>query len=342
MSKSNFVWATLVVGLMLACSSEDEGIGLPDPSSGRGNEPEKVATAEEVAEQKRGDVDCPAEIATPAPDNRIVGFPYTKYMNAVINVDQSASVLMTSIAGARALRVPEDRWVYLLASAEGTDRWFVSDRRDYHSSPAMRAAGERALEAAGITVDSVTHLDLYSCFPAALQITRDMLGMTEDDPRALTVTGGLPYAGGPVNNYTMHAIATMIKKIRKEPGAVGLVTGLAWYMTKYAVGIYGAERPARSWQRAEAYDDAVHGTAAVPSLSVEANGRGVIETCTVLHDREGMPKRGIVVGRLDDGRRFIANTPDERVALDVLMADDAVGRRGRVAAADGINLFRPE
>jgi acetyl-CoA C-acetyltransferase len=272
----------------------------------------------------------------------MVGFPYTKYMTAVINVDQSAALLMTSVAGARALQVPEDRWVYPLASAEGTDRWFVSDRPNYHSSPAMRVAGERALAAAEITIDNVTHLDLYSCFPSAVQITRDMLGMTEDDPRTLTVTGGLPYAGGPVNNYAMHSIATMIQRLRRDPGTVGLVTALGWYMTKYAVGVYAAGQPARPWRRAEYYDDAAHGTEPAPALSVEANGRGVIETCTVVHDREGKPARGIVVGRLDDGSRFIAVTPEDPTAVEALMGDHVVGQRGHVRTADGFNLFNPD
>lgn len=283
-----------------------------------------------------------AEVATPTSDNRIVGFPYTKYMNAVINVDQSAALLMASVAAARALAIPEDRWVYLWASAEATDRWFLSDRHHYHGSPAMRAAGGRALAAGGIDIGSVAYFDLYSCFPSALEIARDMLGIREDDPRALTVTGGLPYAGGPVNNYTMHAIVTMMEKLRAAPGTLGLITALGWYMTKHAIGIYSSAPPARPWHWTEAYDDAIHGTGRVPSLAVEANGRGVVETCTVVHDREGLPKLGIVIGRLDDGRRFIANTPEDRTAFEALMVDTAVGQRGRVAATDGVNRFSPE
>jgi acetyl-CoA C-acetyltransferase len=136
------------------------------------------------------------EIATVTPSNRMVAFPYPKLMNAIIEVDQAAGVLMTSVAEARALGIPRERWVHLWGTGQAHDRWFVSDRVDYVSSPAIREAGRQALDAAGIAIDRVDHLDLYSCFPAAVQIGRDMLGIAADDPRPLTVTGGLPYFGG--------------------------------------------------------------------------------------------------------------------------------------------------
>src|SRR5262249_34257565 len=130
------------------------------------------------------------EIATIASANRMIGFPYPKMMNAIIEVDQAAAVLMTSVAEARALGIPQDRWVYLWGTGQAHDRWFVSERVDYTSSPAIREAGRQALDAAGIAVDRVDHLDLYSCFPAAVQIGRDMLGIAADDPRPLTPPAG--------------------------------------------------------------------------------------------------------------------------------------------------------
>src|SRR4029077_8013857 len=184
---------------------------------------------------------APDEIATPGPSNRMIGFPYPKLMNAIIEVDQAAAVLMTSVAEARALGIPRDRWVYLRGTGQAHDRWFVSERVDYTSSPAIREAGRQTLDSAGITIDRVDHLDLYSCFPAAVQIGRDMLGIAPDDPRPLTVTGGLPYFGGPGNNYSMHDIAETMARGRTRPGSIGLVTALGWYLTKHAVGIYAGE-----------------------------------------------------------------------------------------------------
>jgi acetyl-CoA C-acetyltransferase len=280
------------------------------------------------------------EIATPTATNRYIGYPYTKYMNAVLDVDQAAAVLLTSAGEARALGIPRDRWVYLWASADAVDRWFVSERRNYHSAPALRVAGARVLAAAGVGIDRVRYFDLYSCFSSAVETARDMLGIPASDERSLTVTGGLPYAGGPGSNYTTHAIATMLGRLRADPGALGLVTALGWYITKHAVGIYGAEPPPNGWRRAEPYDDAAAPATDAPALAETPSGAGTIETYTVMHERDGTPVRGLVIGRLAaDGRRFLANTPPDREVLEGLMGTEGVGRRGHVCTVDGTNRF---
>src|SRR5207253_9022222 len=130
-------------------------------------------------------------------------------------------------------------------AADAHGRWFSSDRVNYHSSPAIRAAGQHALRMAGIDLAQVDCFDLYSCFPSAVQIGRDMLGIPADDPRPLTVTGGLPYHGGPGNNYVTHAIATLMDEVRAAPGTRGLLTSLGWYLTHHPVGIYGSALPGR-------------------------------------------------------------------------------------------------
>src|SRR5262245_35239315 len=52
------------------------------------------------------------EIRTPGPDNRWVSWPYTKVMNANNAVEQSAGLIVCSVARAEALGVPRDRWVF--------------------------------------------------------------------------------------------------------------------------------------------------------------------------------------------------------------------------------------
>lgn len=284
-----------------------------------------------------------AEIARVTPKNRLIGFPYPKYMNAIMEVDQSASLLMTSVGTARELGIHPSRWVYLWGCADAHDSWFVSERVNYHSSPAIRTAGERALATAGVEIGDIDFFDLYSCFPSAVQIGRDMLGIAAADQRPLTVTGGLPYHGGPGNNYVTHAIATMMERLRATPGSKGLVSGLGWYITKHSIGIYSTQPPEHPWRREDPatyqseLDRMPH-----PELVVAANGRGVIETYTVIHDRDSTPMRGIVIGRLEDGRRFLANTRGDRAVLEELMAREAIGRRGTVTAAAGGNTFELE
>ncbi len=274
----------------------------------------------------------------------MIGFPYPKYMNAIMDVDQAAAVILTNVATAKRLGVPREKWVYLWGSGDATDHWFLSERENYHTSPAMRAAGRDAMAQAGVEIGAISHFDLYSCFPCAPQIGAAMLGIAEDDPRELTVTGGLPYAGGPGNNYSTHAIAAMVEKLRARPDALGMVTGVGWYLTKHSAGIYGAEpppqpRPRRSPKETQAEIDA----APHPTLQEAPVGGGRIETYTVLHDRDGAVETGLLIGLLDDGSRFWANTPPDRDLLETMEREEFIGCRGTVKhdAATTLNVFTP-
>lgn len=283
------------------------------------------------------------ELTTITAQNRIVGFPYPKRMNAIIDVDQAAALLMTSVGHARALGIPEDRWVYVWGTGEAHDKWLVSERVSYAHSPAIREAGRQALAAAGVGIERVAHFDLYSCFPSAVQMGRDALGIPRDDPRPLTATGGLPYFGGPGNDYSMHGIAEMLPRLRGRADTLGLVTALGWYVTKHAVGVYGGGPKPGPWVRedpkaAQARLDAEAGPVLVEEPPA---GPATIETYTVVHGRDGAPIRGIVVGRLEDDRRFLANTPDDPAVLEGLEAREGIGVRGRVSTADGTNRFDP-
>jgi acetyl-CoA C-acetyltransferase len=276
--------------------------------------------------------------------NRMVGFPYPKLLNAIMEVDQSAGVIVASERKARELGVPEDRWVYLHGCADAADLWFPLDRQDFHSSPAMRLTGQHALEMAQVGLQRIDFIDLYSCFPVAVEIGAEELGLSLDDPRGLTVTGGLPYAGGPGNNYAMHSIATMMGKLRAKPGAYGLVTANGWYLTKQSTGVYSGARPKAPFERQDPgvlqrqIDALPH-----PAVTETPQGAAKIETYTVVHRREG-PFLGIVVGRDDSDRRFVAHTPNDPETLASLEQGEQVGRGGRVGPApDGhTNLFIPD
>ncbi|MDP9238353.1 MAG: acetyl-CoA acetyltransferase [Chloroflexota bacterium] len=284
------------------------------------------------------------EIATPGPDNRYIGFPYPKYMNAIIDVDQGAALLLTSVAEARRVGIPEERWVYLWGCGDATDHWYVTERVDYHSSPAIRAAGQRALSMAGTTIDDIRHFDIYSCFPSAVQISRDMLGIAPDDVRPLTVTGGLPYFGGPGNNYVTHSIASMVEKLRADRGALGLVTANGWYVTKHAAGVYSTDPPRGDWSRtAPKIDQSQIDTDPHPVLIAEPSGPATVGTYTVIFGREGAPERGIVIGRTAANERFIANTPSDRRTLESMTKHEMVGAKGSVRTGAGdINIFTPD
>jgi acetyl-CoA C-acetyltransferase len=286
----------------------------------------------------------PEEITMVRPDNRWVSFPYPKLMNSIIEVDQGAALLVTGSETARELGIPEAKWVHLHGCGEGIEKWLVSERVNYYSSPAIRAATQRALGMAGVKVDEIDMFDLYSCFPSAVELALDALGIAADDPRPLTLTGGLSYAGGPGNNYVTHSIATAVQRLREKPGSCALVTGLGWFATKHSAGVYSTTAPSGDWHRTDpAIDQATIDADKSPPLAVEAHGEASIETYTVGFGREGEPDVGIVIGRLADGKRFVANTPADAGLLWSMTREEFVGRAGRVDhdAASQRNVFTP-
>ena len=284
------------------------------------------------------------EVVTVTDQNRMISFPYPKYLNAIMEVDQSAGVIIASVRKARELGVPEEKWVFLHGCADASDLWYPSDRQDFHSSPAMRLTGKRALEMARIGLEDLDFIDLYSCFPVAVEVGAEELGLSLDDPRGLTVTGGLPYMGGPGNNYAMHSIATMMGKLRDRPQSWGLCTANGWYLTKQSVGIYSTRPVEGVWEREDpAVIQRQIDALAHPALVEHPEGPATIEAYTVVHTRDGY-HMGIVFGRDSHDRRFIAVTPDDEATLRDLEGREGVGRSGTVGRhPDGKrNLFTPD
>lgn len=286
----------------------------------------------------------PEEIAFESPENRMVGFPYTKYLNAIIQVDQSAAVILASTKKADELGVAADKRVYLHGCGDVAERWNTVDRVNYWSSPAIRLCAEKALGMAGKTQGDMAFFDIYSCFPSAVEIALSEIGVATDDPRPLTVTGGLPYFGGPGNNYVMHSIVSMMDRLREKPGAYGLVTANGWFLTKHAMGVYSTDAPKGAWEREnpKEYQKQIDSLTS-PEIVAEPSGPATIETYTVVHGRDAV-RMGIVIGRDANGRRFVANTPAEPEVLIDLKSREGVGRTGMASSADGgrRNLFIPD
>jgi acetyl-CoA C-acetyltransferase len=288
----------------------------------------------------------PEEIATATSSNRYVGWPYTKFMNAMNMINQSATLLLTSVGHARELGVPEEQWIYLHGCADASELWNVLDRENYHSSVAIRTMGRKTFEMAGRSMDDVDFIDLYSCFPSAVQIARDELGIAADDPRPLTITGGLPYHGGAGNNYVMNSIASMADVLRANPGKFGLVTANGGYLTKHAAGLYSTTPTEVAGDVPFVREDPAVYQAEIdatphPELIEHPEGAATIETWTVLFGRENTPEGAIVVGRDSRGRRFPAVTPRDPELLAAMTREDFVGRAGTVEAGEKVNVFTP-
>lgn len=282
-----------------------------------------------------------AEATAVGPNNRMISWPYTKYLNAVMEVDMAGAVVMTTTDAAREMGVPEDRWVYLHGGADAMDHWFLSERPDIADSPAIRATVSDALAQAGVGLERMNFFDLYSCFPVMPRLTRRVLGMSHDDPRPMTVTGGLPYFGGPGNNYVTHSIVEAMNLCRADRSRMGMVTSNGFYSTKHGVGIYGGEAPARAWSRTppEEFQKRLVDSGALGApveLELEPSGEFRVESYTVWHGADGAPETGILVGRVESGKRAWANTrKGDRDTMDAMMREEFVGRRGRVVGKEG-------
>ena len=252
----------------------------------------------------RDAVDATA-IRTPGKTNRMVSFPYPKLMNSNNSVDMASAIIMCSVAKAKELGVDESQWVYPWAGTDAHDTYTVSERDNLYSSPAIRIAGRRALELAGLSVNDLDFVDVYSCFPVAVQVAAAELGLSLD--RELTVTGGLTFGGGPLNNYVMHSIAKMVELSRLHPSEIGLITANGGYLTKHAFGVYSGTAPAQDFQFADV-QDAVD---AEPTRTVleDYDGPATVESYTVMYGPEG-PKAGHLVCLTPAGERVWANIED--------------------------------
>lgn len=287
------------------------------------------------------------ELANPTPDNRMICFPYPKYLNAVMATDQSAGVLIASQEMARRLGIPEENWIYWRGGAiEVEDPWLLSLRPSYSESPALKTCHDTAFANAGLSLDEIDLIDLYSCFPSAVSMACEMLGLAENDSRGLTVTGGLPYAGGPGNSYGFHSLATAVTRLREKAGEHAFVTGNGWYLTKHSATIL-SRQPAQAGHDPSAAPatDATRTPWSAPpvELRTEANGDATVETYTIVHERDGTPAKGIIIGRLTEtNERFLANTQPDAGLLASLEKVELIGNRGSVQHKDGQNLYTPE
>ena len=278
------------------------------------------------------------EIATPSAENFLISEPYTKWMVAQDAVNQGAAVVLTSVGEARALGIPPSRWVSLHSQADLDDH-VVTARPDLARSIAQDMALRHALEAAGLTMADIAHLDLYSCFPIAVTSAAAALGLDPRGERALTLTGGLPFFGGPGNNYSMHAICEAVARVRAAPDTRAMVVANGGYLSKHSVGIYGAAQPG-SWEAVggaglQPQFDAVPRVALAPERTAEA----VVESW-VMTLRKGAPEVAYVAARAGDTRLLARPADGDVDTLAAMAAGESIGRRISVSHDGQVHRFR--
>jgi acetyl-CoA C-acetyltransferase len=270
------------------------------------------------------------ELITVTESNRMISEPYPRLLVARDQVNQGAAALLMSVQAARRLGVPDENWVYLHGHADLREQGLL-ERPDLGHAPSAVMAMREALALAGIGIDDIATFDLYSCFPVPVFNICDGMGIAPDDPRGLTLTGGLPFFGGAGNNYSMHGIAETVARMRSAPGQFGLVGANGGIMSKYSVGVYSTTpvewKPDRSAELQAQID-----RSPTQPVTERADGPGRVETYTARRDDGRVT--GIIVGRLDaDGSRFLATTEDDDF-IALITDGDPLGRSMSVRSFD--------
>ena len=251
----------------------------------------------------------PEAIVSPDESNRMLSFPYTKSLVSQWNVNQSAGLILCTLEKAHRLGLDRRRFVYPLTVVDSEHMVTLSERRDLHRSLGFKHAGERALDYVGLSIDEVEHLELYSCFPAAVRVQQRELGV--DLQRPVTKTGGMTFAGGPLNNFTIQSWAKMVETLRDDPGSMGLVTAVSGLLTKQGVSIFGPE-PARPFL----FDSVTAATQADQATMIvepDAEGRARVAGYTVIHAPDGATTVALVCD-LDERRRTLCVVEDPELA----------------------------
>ena len=247
---------------------------------------------------------------------------YSRAMTAKDGVNQGAAVILMSEEKAASLGIDPAKWIYPISGSGATEQT-LPYREDLGTSVAMTAAYHAAFEIAGLSVSDITHMDIYSCFPIAVFAACEALGIAVDDPRGLTTTGGLPFFGGPGNNYSMHGIVNVVHKLREDGQGYGLVGANGGFLSKHCVGIYGKSAPIKGWRHTHVKTLVTKvETQNSPEVTAFADGRARIEGYAVEYAKSG-PKRGFILGRLEDGRRFMGSTDrhDQETVAEMLKSD---------------------
>lgn len=260
--------------------------------------------------------------------NRMLAFPYTKLHNSQWNVDQAAGLIFCSAGVARELGIARNQWIFPRAAAESNFMSVVASRKDLGGSPAFRIAGETVMDMAGVSPHDVAYRELYSCFPYALRVQMAELGLSPADP--FSVTGGMTFAGGPLNNFVFQATVKMAQCLRADPGAVGLVTTVSGMLTKQACALWSASPGQSEWACADVTREVA---AASPACELvgDYSGEGSVAGYTVLY-QGAEPWRAVAVFDIPQERRTVAYSEDPQLIARMLNEECC---RARFSVASG-------
>ncbi len=171
--------------------------------------------------------------------NPMISFPYTKLHNSKWNVNQASALILCSVGKAIELGIDENKWVFPLSATQATQVVAMSQRPVIHSSYGTKVSATKAFELADLSPDDVDHIEIYSCFPSAVESFAIDSGLGLERP--LTVTGGMPFAGGPLNNFNLQGLARLVEVLREDAGSIGLISALSGLLGKQSFSLYSTK-----------------------------------------------------------------------------------------------------
>jgi acetyl-CoA C-acetyltransferase len=260
---------------------------------------------------------------------RPLAFPYRKWHASQWTVDQGAALLLCSVAAATRLGVPRERWLFPLVALDSSFSLPLVRRREIHRWPAMAVLGAAAEKHLGRALRTADHVELYSCFPAAVRVQQRELGMPLDGTP--TVTGGMAFAGGPFNNFVLQSTAAIARRLRAQPG-LALVTTVSGFLTKPGLAVWSSTPGARPPLIADLADEAAAATATLDELPPRHDGAGTIAALTVTYAGD-QPLELVAVLTTDDGKRFVARSKDAALAARA-MNEELIGTRFAVSGGE--------
>jgi len=270
-------------------------------------------------------------IRDPSPRNAMLAFPYTKRHSSQWNVNQAVAILVCSVERATRLPLERDGWIFPLAAAQSKHVVPLAQQRLLHSHLGTVLSGERALALAGVSARDVDAAELYSCFPAAIQSFAADLNVPETCP--WTVTGAMPFAGGPFNSFSLEGVARMVEVLRGGDGSerrIGLVSNLSGIFAKQACALFSNLPNADGYR----YEDVTAEVAArdLPlPLDGDHVGPATIVGYTVVF-AGGAPSHAIAICDTPAGRRTVVRS-DDRARLESMTREEFCGRVVQVAGA---------
>lgn len=277
-----------------------------------------------------------SELIDEGPDNYPISLPYSKRLVAQDAVNQGAAILLTSVGQARELGVDPGQWIFLESAAQGIDQ-FLSQRIDPGRSEAMSRVLTTTLQTAGVSVEELDLIDIYSCFPCAVSAACAVLDLPTDGSRPLTVTGGLPYFGGPGNNYSLHALAEMAVRLRGKPSRA-LVSANGGMLSKHAAALLTSESAHAvniDWHSSDGFALDCSDIPCKPYATNPDNGEVVTFTVVTRRDK---PDLGLVMAETPAGERFLTSSTETAVT-EAMRARNPIGRRVDVRLQEERQVF---